>query len=81
MECLLQYWDELDDLVWLLAALRERIRRGILLLLGLTMTVLVLGLGVLAAGANPLAALTVAAVLAYGVMLRAAFGDPEFERF
>lgn len=80
MECLLQYWDELDDLVWLLAALRERIRSGILMLFGAAATVSVLGLGVLAAGANPLAALTVAAVLAYGMLLRAAFGEPDFDR-
>ena len=79
MECLLQYWDELDDLVWLLAAMRERIRSGVLMLFGMTATVAALGLGVLAAGANPLAALSVAAVLAYGLMLRVVFGEPEFE--
>lgn len=80
MECLLQYLDELDDLVWLLAAMRERMRSGILILLGIVATIAALGLGVLAAGANPLSALTVAAVLAYGLMLRVAFGEPEFER-
>ena len=80
MECLLQYWDELDDLVWLLAALKERIRRGFMMLVGVAAILAVFGLAVLAASANPGAALSVAAVLAYGVTLRVAFGDPDFER-
>ena len=79
MECLLQYWDELDDLVWLLAAMRERIRRALFNLASLAAIAAIAGLSVLAAAENPSSALAVAAVLAYGLLLRTTFGDPDFD--
>ena len=80
MECLLQYWDELDDLFWLVPALKERIRRALITLISLAAVAAVAGLSVLAAIQNPSSALVIAAVMAYGLFLRATFGDPDFEQ-
>ena len=80
MECLLQYWDELDDLFWLVPALKERIRRALIALASLAAIAAVAGLSVLAAIQNPASALAIAAVMAYGLLLRTTFGDPDFEQ-
>ena len=80
MECLLQYWDELDDLFWLVPALKERIRRGLFALTSLAVITAVAVLSVLAAMQNPASALVIAAVMAYGLLLRKTFGDPDFEQ-
>ncbi|MDJ0916787.1 MAG: hypothetical protein QNJ05_03420 [Woeseiaceae bacterium] len=80
MECLLQYWDELDDLFWLVPALKERIRRSFFALTSLAVITAVAGLSVLAAMQNPSSALVIAAVMTYGLVLRKTFGDPDFEQ-
>ena len=80
MECLLQYWDELDDLFWLVPALKERIRNGLIALASLAAIGAVAGLSVLAAIENPSSALAIAAVMGYGLVLRTTFGDPDFEQ-
>ncbi len=80
MECLLQYWDELDDLFWLVPALKERIRRGLIALISLAALTAVAGLSALAAFENPSSALAIAAVLGYGLLLRSTLGDPDFDQ-
>ena len=79
MECLLQYWDELDDLFWLVPALKERIRRGFLSLLSIFAVLGVALLGARTAQANPDAAVLVAVILGTGLLLRAAFGGPDLD--
>lgn len=69
MEVLLLYWDELDDLYWAAAALRERacrMLRGFAVFLGLAA---IASLGAMAANVQPAESLFLAGTLAVSLLL------------
>ena len=63
MECLLQYLDDLDDLVGVVGLVWERLRRALLNLLAATMTTLVAFAGVWLALLHPPIALATSTML------------------
>jgi hypothetical protein len=72
MECFLRYWDELDDLVWLVAALRERFVRAGLMFAGLMTIAVAALLSVQAASVRPDLAMAFAGFLAVSLLFRPA---------
>ena len=68
MECFLQYWDDLDDLVGALRLKAEQIRRGALFLMGAFLFGAGLTGGVLLALADPPLALAVVTLLVIWLM-------------
>lgn len=69
MECMLQWLDDLDDLVSVIAMQAERLRRFCLALLRLVTTLLVAAGAALAAAMQPLPGIVLAAVLATSVLV------------
>lgn len=72
MEFLLQYLDDLDDFVGMLALAAERIRRAVKVLLLTCVTLAIQLFGVVLALTQPPLALAVISLLAVGMLYRAA---------
>jgi len=72
MEFLLQYMDDLDDFVGMLALAAERIRRSVEVLLLTCVTLAIQLFGVMLALTQPPLALAVISLLAVGLLYRAA---------
>lgn len=70
MECLLQYWDELDDLYWSIAALREQVRRAAVFALFVATAAGIAMLSVVAANQQPDLSLLVATLLGFSLLIR-----------
>lgn len=76
MECLLQYLDDLDDLVGMLALAAEGIRRAIRIVVLLSFTIGLQLSGIALALAKPPLALAAVSLLAVGMLYRAAVSLP-----
>ena len=63
MECFLQYWDDLDDLIGALRLKTEQIRRAVLFVLGVLLFAAGMTGGVLLALSDPPLALAVVTLL------------------
>ena len=70
MELLLQYFDDLDDLVYTIALLGERARAIGILATFICLTVLLQSLGIYAAIANPPITVATGSLLVVGLMYR-----------
>ncbi len=64
MEILAQYWDDLDDLYWSVAASGERVRRVLTVLLSVLVLIVVATAGIIAALLQPVYSLAAACLLA-----------------
>ena len=72
MERLIQYLDILEDAYYAVALRAERIRRILLALFVLTITLVSIGLGIMLALSKPPAGLAIAALLTVMVLYRSA---------
>ena len=72
MERLIQYLDVLEDVFYAVALRAEQIRRIVLVLFAITITLVISGLGVILALSQPTAGLAVAALLTVMVLYRSA---------
>lgn len=70
MECFLQYWDNLDDLIGAFGLIAERLRRLLLFILSTAVYLLLVYGGVLLALADPPLALAVVTILAIWLLYR-----------
>lgn len=76
MECLIQYLDEIEDALYALALVAERIRQAIKTLFILAVSAMCPALGVLLAIAHPPIALATAFLALSGLLYHAAVGSP-----
>ncbi len=74
MECLVQYLDDLEDLIFAVALKAERIRQVVRFFLFMLTAVALQVLGVVVALENPPLALAAVALLLVGMLYRAAIG-------
>ena len=70
MERLAQYWDDLDDLFWSVAASGERLRKLFFLLSGLVVVAAAAGIGIAVGLSKPFLALGAASLLIVLLMAR-----------
>ena len=78
MECLVQYLDNLEDLIFAAALKAERIRQAVQFLLFMVVAATLQVLGVVIALKNPPLAMVVAALLLVGMLYRTVLGiSPE----
>ncbi len=74
MECLVQYLDDLEDLIFAVALKAERIRQVVLFFLFMITAAALQVLGVFVALENPPLAMAAVAPLLVGMLYRAAIG-------
>jgi len=74
MECLVQYLDDLEDLLYALALKAERIRQTLRFFLSMVAAVALQAGGVYIALKNPPLAVAVASLLLVGLLFRAVVG-------
>ena len=74
MERLMQYLDDIEDVFYAIALLKERVRRLIRTVIVLTASVVVQILGILLALSRPPMALAVVCLMAVAIMYRAVTG-------
>jgi hypothetical protein len=74
MERLIQYLDDIEDTVYAVALLMERVRRFLQTVLLLVASVIFQGLGVLLALSRPPMALAVVCLVTVGMLYRSATG-------
>ena len=70
MECFLQYWDNLDDLIGAFGLIAERLRRFLLFALSTAVYLMLVYRGVLLALTDPPLALAVVTILAIWLLYR-----------
>ncbi len=74
MECLIQYLDDLEDFVYAIALLAERIRRATQTIFIIAMSLVIQGLGIALALSRPPLAIAAVSLVTVGMLYRSVTG-------
>jgi hypothetical protein len=77
MECLIQYLDDIEDFIFAIALLMERVRRAARTIAVVAASITMQGLGVLLALSQPPLALALASLLGVGMLYSAVTSSPQ----